>query len=50
MPAYDSTHFDPPAPVAKVNVRNPATYAGVQKWSSDFRGNVLRWKIVPVGA
>ena len=25
MPAYDSTHFDPPARVARVSVRNPAT-------------------------
>lgn len=23
MPRYDSTHFDPPAPVAMVTVRNP---------------------------
>src|SRR5437762_14231845 len=23
MPAYDSNHFDPPAPVAVVNIRDP---------------------------
>jgi hypothetical protein len=25
MPAYDATWFDPPAPVAKVSLRNPQT-------------------------
>jgi hypothetical protein len=27
MPAYDSTRFDPPAPVAAVALRNPQTSA-----------------------
>jgi hypothetical protein len=27
MPTYDSTRFDPPAPLAEVNLRNPATGA-----------------------
>ena len=25
MPEYDATYFDPPAPVAYVTLRNPAT-------------------------
>ena len=33
MPDYDGTHFDPPAPVASVKVRNPdngATASGIR--------------------
>lgn len=29
MPAYDATHFNPPAPVARVTLRNPATRVNV---------------------
>ena len=25
MPAYDATHFNPPAPLAQVTLRNPST-------------------------
>jgi hypothetical protein len=27
MPAYDATHFNPPAPLARVTLRNPSTGA-----------------------
>ena len=29
MPSYDASHFDPPAPVARVTLRNPHTAATV---------------------
>jgi predicted aspartyl protease len=29
MPSYDASHFDPPAPVARVTLRNPYTGATV---------------------
>ena len=29
MPAYDATHFNPPAPLAQVTLRNPSTGATV---------------------
>ena len=29
MPAYDATHFDPPAPLAQVTLRNPSTGTAV---------------------
>ncbi len=29
MPAYDADQFDPPAPVAKVNLRHPVTGASI---------------------
>ena len=29
MPSYDATHFDPPAPVARVTLRNPHSGATV---------------------
>ena len=29
MPSYDASHFDPPAPVARVTLRNPQSGATV---------------------
>ena len=29
MPSYDASHFDPPAPVARVTLRSPHTAATV---------------------
>ena len=59
MPAYDAAHFDPPAPVASVTLRNPASGAAVSEvillvdTGADLtllpRGAVERIGIAPLG-
>jgi hypothetical protein len=54
MPSYDASHFDPPAPVARVRLRNPQSGATVSDvlWLMDTGADITllpRTAVEPLG-